>query len=168
MGPLKSVRNVSPKPGLSLTRTTLSTLGFSFNMDKEAWGWYQIIECIQTPAAKETWHTTCGPSQYLISGARQLWMPRQSDLRRAPHNEEKKTLGLEQCRCQSASVRGEAIPNNTSECWVFEISILLVSLLWLRRYSSADKFVRGTERKWNDAHFFLFHKDLFEVAIRYL
>lgn len=26
----------------------------------------------------------------------------------------------------------------------------------------------GTERKWNDADFFLFHKDLFEVAIRYL
>lgn len=22
----------------------------------------------------ETWHTTCGPSQYLISGSRQLWM----------------------------------------------------------------------------------------------
>lgn len=44
-------------------------------------------------------------------------------------------------------MRGKTTLNNTTVCWVFEISILLISLLWLRRYSSADKFVHGTERE---------------------
>lgn len=70
----------------------------------------------------------------------------------------KKRKRQEQCRLQTASVRSAAIANNTSECWVFEISILLISFRWLRRYSSADKFVQGTERKWNDADFSYFTK----------
>lgn len=152
------------------TRHTVDT-GMFFQRRQKGPGLdIRLLNVFRALTGKETWRTTCGPSQYLISGAIELWMPRRSDSSGAADNEERENAWLANNVAANPPVCGaRAIPNNTSECWVFEISILLVSLLWLRRYSSADKFVRGTERE-NEMMptFFLFHKDLFEVAMRYL
>lgn len=65
-------------------------------------------------------------------------------------------------RCQWSSVQTNSTANNSAVCWLFQITILLISLLWLTRWTGADKVVR----KWNDAHFFSLHKGPFEVAMQ--